>query len=157
MASCLKGIIFNPINFAVFIFFFIWNDKSFICYISQHAMLFCLNSIGGVIVSMFASNAVDCGFESRSGQTKDYIIGICCFSAKHTVLRKKSKDWLARNQDNVCLSWFFCPSTWIRLCSYSLKLMLRALRRSNKYQLYSLWFDTTGTRIHDLPHSRRAC
>jgi hypothetical protein len=102
LASCLKGIIFNPINFAVFIFFFIWNDKSFICYISQHAMLFCLNSIGGVMVSVFASNAVDCGFESRSGQTKDYIIGICCFSAKHTVLRKKSKDWLARNQDNVC-------------------------------------------------------
>jgi hypothetical protein len=25
---------------------------------------------------------------------------ICCFSAKHASLRKKSKDWLARNQDN---------------------------------------------------------
>jgi len=39
------------------------------------------------------------GFETRSGQTKDYKIGI--FSAKHTTLRKKSNDWLARNQDNV--------------------------------------------------------
>jgi len=28
--------------------------------------------------------------------------------------------------------------------------------RSNKYQFYSLWFDPTGTRIHNLPHSRRA-
>jgi hypothetical protein len=37
----------------------------------------------------------------RSGQTKDYKIGICCFSAKHTILRRKSKDWLAQNQDNV--------------------------------------------------------
>ena len=25
----------------------------------------------------------------------------CCFSAKHATLRRKSKDWLARNQDNV--------------------------------------------------------
>jgi len=35
------------------------------------------------------------------GQTKDYAIGICCFSAKHAALRRKSKDWLARNQNNV--------------------------------------------------------
>jgi len=44
---------------------------------------------------------VDRGFEPRSGQIKDYEIGICCFSAKHTVLRRKIKDWLAQNQDNV--------------------------------------------------------
>jgi len=25
----------------------------------------------------------------------------CCFSVKHATLRRKSKDWLARNQDNV--------------------------------------------------------
>jgi hypothetical protein len=37
----------------------------------------------------------------RSGQIKDYKIGICSFSAKHAALRRKSKDWLARNQDNV--------------------------------------------------------
>jgi len=35
------------------------------------------------------------------GQTKDYKIGICCFSAKHAALRRKSKGWLARNQNNV--------------------------------------------------------
>jgi hypothetical protein len=39
--------------------------------------------------------------EPRSGQIKDYKIGIFCFSAKHAALRRKSKDWLARNQDNV--------------------------------------------------------
>jgi len=33
--------------------------------------------------------------------TKDYNIGICCFSAKHAALRRKSKDRLARNQDIV--------------------------------------------------------
>jgi hypothetical protein len=36
-----------------------------------------------------------------SGQTKDYQIGICCFSAMHAVLRSKSKDCLAPNQENV--------------------------------------------------------
>jgi hypothetical protein len=60
-----------------------------------------LNRIGGVIVSVLASSAVDRGFESRSDQTEDYKIGICCFSAKHAALRKKSKNWLARNQINV--------------------------------------------------------
>ena len=53
------------------------------------------------MVSVLASRAVDRGLESRSGQTKDYEIGICCFSAKRTELRRKSKDWLARNQNNV--------------------------------------------------------
>jgi hypothetical protein len=28
-------------------------------------------------------------------------ICICCFSAKHAALRRKSKGWLARNRDNV--------------------------------------------------------
>jgi hypothetical protein len=53
------------------------------------------------MVSVLASSAVDRGFEPRSGQIKDYNIGICCFSTKHAVLRRKDKDWLARNQDNV--------------------------------------------------------
>jgi len=26
---------------------------------------------------------------------------MCCFSAKHTSFRRKHKDWLVRNQDNV--------------------------------------------------------
>jgi hypothetical protein len=30
------------------------------------------NRISGVMVSVFASSAVDRGFESRSGKTKDY-------------------------------------------------------------------------------------
>ena len=47
------------------------------------------------------SNAVGCGFEHRSGQTKDYEIGMCSFSTKHVALKRKSTDWLARNQDSV--------------------------------------------------------
>ena len=54
-----------------------------------------------VIFSVLDRSAIDRGFETRSGQTKDYKIGICCFSAKHAALRRENKDWLARNQDNV--------------------------------------------------------
>ena len=53
------------------------------------------------MASVLASSAVVRGLESRLGQTKDYKIGICCFSAKHAALRSKSKDRLARNQNNV--------------------------------------------------------
>jgi hypothetical protein len=34
--------------------------------------------IGDVMVSVFASSAVDCGFEPQSDQAKDYAIGISC-------------------------------------------------------------------------------
>ena len=53
------------------------------------------------MVSVLASSVVDRVFEHRSGQTKDYIISICCFTAMYAALRRKSKDWLVRNQDNV--------------------------------------------------------
>ena len=56
----------------------------------------CLNRIGDVMFNMLTWSAVDRGFKP-----KIYKIGICCFSAKHTALRRKSKDWLALNQNNV--------------------------------------------------------
>jgi hypothetical protein len=43
------------------------------------------------MVSILALSLVDRGFEPRSSQIKEYIIGICCFSS----LRRKNKDWLA--------------------------------------------------------------
>ena len=43
------------------------------------------------MVSVLASSEVDRGFDR----------GIYSFSAKHAALRSKSKDWLARNQNNV--------------------------------------------------------
>ena len=39
--------------------------------------------IGGVMVSVLVSSAVNRGFDPRSGQTKEFKIGISCFSAKH--------------------------------------------------------------------------
>jgi hypothetical protein len=46
-----------------------------------------LNHICIAMASVFLLNVVDRGFESRSDQTKDNKIGICCFSAKHAALR----------------------------------------------------------------------
>ena len=53
--------------------------------------------IGGVMVSVLVSSAVERGFGSNQRLQNS----ISCFSAKHTALKKKSKDCLARNQDNV--------------------------------------------------------
>ena len=53
------------------------------------------------MVSMLTLSVVDRGFEPRSCQSKNYKIVFCRFSAKHAALMKKSKDWLARNEDNV--------------------------------------------------------
>ena len=69
---------------------------------SFYFVLFIWNRTTSVVmVSVITSSAEDLGFESRSGQTKDFEIGICCFSAKHAAIRRKSKDWLARDQNNV--------------------------------------------------------
>jgi hypothetical protein len=53
-------------------------------------------TVGSAMVNMIT---VDREFNSRWGQTNDHTIVICCFSGKHAALRRKSKDWLARNQD----------------------------------------------------------
>jgi hypothetical protein len=45
--------------------------------------LICFYRIGGVMVSVLASSAVDHGFDPRLGQTKDYAICIFRFSARH--------------------------------------------------------------------------
>ena len=56
------------------------QKKSILFLITWFYSQFFVNRIGGVMVSVLASRAVDHGFKPRSGQTK---------------------DWLARNQDNV--------------------------------------------------------
>ena len=50
------------------------------------------NHIDNVLVSIFLLCAVDHRYKCWFSQTKVYEIGICCFSAKHAVLRSKSKD-----------------------------------------------------------------
>ena len=47
--------------------------------------------IGGLTVTVLASNTVDRGFEHRSSLTKDYNIGICYVTTVHEALNSKSK------------------------------------------------------------------
>jgi len=50
---------------------------------------------------LFNANSSAVDLEPCLGQTKDYNIGICCFSAKYAALRREHKNWVTRNQDNV--------------------------------------------------------
>ena len=53
--------------------------------------MFASGRIGSVMVSRLTLSVVDRGFKPRLSQTKDYKIGICCISAKHAALKRKSK------------------------------------------------------------------
>jgi hypothetical protein len=54
---------------------------------------------GGVIVCLFVCSFI--GGSSPDRVKPDYKICISRFYANHAAIRRKSKDWLARNQDNV--------------------------------------------------------
>jgi len=67
---------------------------------------------------MLSSSFVDRVFKPRSGQANHYEIVICCFFAKHTTLRRKSKDCLAGIMclsGATCLPGFFYPALYINL------------------------------------------
>ena len=50
------------------------------------------------MVIVLASGVVDCAVELRLGQAKDYTIGICCFSAKHTRSIKEKEEILVDSE-----------------------------------------------------------
>jgi hypothetical protein len=65
------------------------------CSVGQSLMFISfLNRIGGVMVSVLASSVVDLGIEPRLSQTKDYQIGFCCISAKHSIKERAKTGWL---------------------------------------------------------------
>ena len=79
--------------------YYIYNTVDFVksyCYFYLTYQQF--NRIGSVMVSVLASGLLDREFEDQSDQNKGYDIGIRCFSAKHTAIKRESKYWLARNQ-----------------------------------------------------------
>jgi hypothetical protein len=112
----------------------------------MNTSLYCeINLIGGVMVIVWS--VVDRVFESRPGQTKDYEIDICCFSANHAAFRRKSKDWLARNQDNVS-EWGNMSIQWLLFqWASTIKIQLSVLVEykadliiSLKINLFSPWY-----------------
>jgi hypothetical protein len=83
------------------------------------------------MVRVFTFSVVDCGFEHRSGLSKDYKIGIFCFTTKYTViitvLMSKSKDWLAQNQDNVSEWNDISTRRLLFQCGSTIKIQLSVL------------------------------
>jgi hypothetical protein len=53
-----------------------WNDDADVCFVLDQQAMFQLklNCINGVMVSVLTWGVVDCSFEPRSGQIKDYKI-----------------------------------------------------------------------------------
>jgi len=90
--------------------FMLLSYKYNTCYLNVYEPNIHLNYLNDVfhkikkklyILFMFLCLFLTVLLEWRSGQTKDDKIGPCSFYAKHATLRRKSKDWLARNHDNV--------------------------------------------------------
>jgi hypothetical protein len=95
---------------------FYYHQKSMESWVGTKNLVFCngwhtptlFQNLQEVINTRSISNSecaslsgVDFWFELQLGQTKDYDIGMCCFSLKHVAQMSKSKDKLAQNQDNV--------------------------------------------------------
>jgi hypothetical protein len=64
-----------------------------VCLGRVHAASYNTNRIFGVMVRV--------GSSPGRVIPKTIQIDICCISGKHAALRRKSKDWSARNLDNV--------------------------------------------------------
>ena len=79
------------------------------------------NQIGDAMVSKLTSSVIDREFESWSGQTNDYKIGICCFSSKHAILMNKraKTGWLGIRimctSGATCLTISSCSTRRIKL------------------------------------------
>jgi uncharacterized protein YaeQ len=87
---------------------------------------------------------VDRWFEPWSGQTKDNKIGICCFSAKNAALRRKSKDWLARYQDNVSewsdMSIHVCCFSELALNKIQLSMLdMNYIKKNAIFDIFHKW------------------
>ena len=96
----------NQISFSFTSEWWRWRNRKWDVPEERYFIIYCLlilwsNCISDVMVSVLASSVVDRVVKPRLDQTKNYEIGIYCFSAKHAALRSKSKNWLARNQNNV--------------------------------------------------------
>jgi hypothetical protein len=111
------------------------------------------------MVRVLASSVVDRGFDPRSCQTKDYKIGICCFSAKHSALRRAKTGWLGIRI--MCSSGATClPAN----CCFSELALLKCNKAdltiimSLKINLFSPWYSWTIAELalnnnHSLTHS----
>ena len=98
---CKKNCFFGQFLILLNEYYFSYNQVLISGQLQQQILGTTVNRISGVMVSKLALSVLDCGFKPQSCRAKDYKIGICCFSAKHTALRRKIKDWLSYLQTLV--------------------------------------------------------
>ena len=85
------------------------SDDTIIRLIIEYELLLnCMNNfldngIGGIhiMVRLQATTVADGWLDPGSGLTKEYKIGVCCFSANHAALSSKNDDRTAQNRDSV--------------------------------------------------------
>jgi hypothetical protein len=77
-------------------------------------------------------------FEPRSGQTKDYKIGICCFSAKNAAIRRKANiiGAIYLSADYSFSKLALCKIQKSVLVLYEADLIINSL----KISLFSAWY-----------------
>ena len=63
-------------------------------YYNNNISFIYIMTLGGIMIIMLASSAVNRGFDPQAGPINDNKIGTCCISAKHTALRSISKDFV---------------------------------------------------------------
>ena len=95
------NLLHNIFHYMDYVFIYVLFEYKNMCIHCHRIGPIIANCIVGVMVSVFASSVVYHEFEPRQGQTKNHKIGIYCFSTKQATSRRKSKDWLVRNQNNV--------------------------------------------------------
>ena len=93
----------NTKCFSILTFSRRFKHKNVFTYITIFSTQKKVNDICGVMVSMLALNAVDCGFEFRSGKNKDFKIGICYFSDKHACSNKEKEQRLVGSESGYCV------------------------------------------------------
>ena len=102
-----------------------------------------VNHISGEIVGVLASSGVVVRrFKPWKGQTKDYNIGICCFSAKHAAKRRKSTEWSTQNQwgNTSIRGLLFQWTSSIKKPTKCVGLVQSEPQHLTEYNLFSPWY-----------------
>ena len=102
-----------PILLQMVVLFLIRNRDVVAYYSSCYEFKRCfliINILPQILALLFTTNrSVGTHIYHIGGVTVN-VLASCCFSVKRSVLRRKSKDWLAQNQDNVSEWGYMCIS-----------------------------------------------
>ena len=109
---------------------------------SEHICFASKNRIGGVMDNVLASKCGRSWVRAPVGSNQRLKKWYVCFSANHAAWRRKSKDWLARNQNNVS-EWSDMSTRGLLFhLASTIKIQLKVdlIIISLKIDLFSPWY-----------------